>query len=265
MKYNLISIAFVVLACFLVSCGSSGSESTNDLAQDGSSQYGPTAYYSFDETDGDTAYNSGFDAFHGEIVWTSRETGKVGNALNFSNTDGAHVLFDICCYADPNTGEGGMWVSFPDDTLTLAAWLKPTAMSLDLIYPILGGWYGSVQSMKLRVNNGFVEFLLYPENNGDAVLLITSTSILSNDEWTHVSVTYDGSQAIIYINGIEDSNSNITMPIQDIINDYFIGGIPTSYSAGAGAHSFPGLIDEFLMSASLFSQSEVAEMVAEGN
>jgi hypothetical protein len=263
MKHKLTSIGLVFLACLLVSCGG-GSGSGNEF-NDEAIQYGPTAFYPFDETDGVIAYNSKFDAFHGDIVDASRAVGKIGNALDFSVTEGAHVLFDICCYADPNTGEGGMWVSFPNNSLTIAAWLKPTAMSMETIYPIFGGWYGSVQSMKLRINNGAVDFLLYPENNGAPITLITSASTLANEEWTHVALTFDGSHAVIYFNGIEDNHSDIIMPVEDIVNDYFIGGIPTSNSAGTGEHSFPGLIDEFLLSTTAFSQSEIAELVSEGN
>lgn len=223
-----------------------------------------TLYYSFNESDGSIAYNSEFDDFHGTIVAASREPGKIGNALNFSNADGAHVLFDICCYEDTDTGEGGMRVSFPENTVTLAGWLKPADMSMDTNYPIFGGSDYGAQSMKLRVNNGAVEFLLFTENNGEAVSLITSTSTIDNDVWTHVAVTYNGSQAIIYFNGIEDNQSNITMPIQDIINDYYIGGIPVVFFIGPGEPSFPGLIDEFLISTIEFNQSEVEELYQEG-
>lgn len=172
MRYKLNSILLVVFALLYFSCSDDGGTDVNNDA----AQFGPTAFSSFNEIEGLFAYNSESDAFHGVIVGASREVGKIGNALNFTNVEGAHVLFDICCFGDPDTGEGRVSVSFPDNSLTIAAWLNPTAMSMDAIYPIFGGSDYGVQSMKLRINNGKVEFLLYTENNGGAVSIITSMS-----------------------------------------------------------------------------------------
>ena len=63
--------------------------------------------YSFDESTGTTANNVNYNDFHGQIIGAQRVEGKSGNALDFSSVNGSHVLFDICCYADPNTGQGG--------------------------------------------------------------------------------------------------------------------------------------------------------------
>lgn len=115
--------------------------------------------------------------------------------------------------------------------------------------------------MKMRVNNGAIEFLLYPPNNGDAVSLVTSSSVLQNGVWTHVAVTYNGSQAIVYINGEADSYGDIVMPVSDIINDYFIGGIPSEQSAGPGQHSFPGAIDEVLISSESRSKQQIMDLL----
>jgi len=182
--------------------------------------------------------------------------------LDFSGLEGSHVEFDICCYAHPDTGEGEKLVTFPNDTFTIAAWLKTSTMLTSNIYPIFGGWYGSVQSMKMRLNNGAVDFLLYPSNNGNPITLLTSSFVLSNDEWAHVAITFSGSQAVIYIDGEEDNFADIVMPVEDIANDYFVGGIPSQHSAGPGEHSFPGLIDEFFMSENALSKSEVQQLMA---
>jgi len=247
---------YLLTICFLAGCGNNGGWVSDDFL------YGPDARYSFDDAESTIANNSEFDDFHGNIVDATQVVGRAGNALDFSGVLGSHVEFDICCYANPDTGEGRKYVTFPKGTFSIAAWLKPSTMSTSTIYPIFGGWYGSAQSMKMRLNNGVVEFLLYPSNNANPVTLISSLFTLSNDEWAHVAVTYSGSRAIIYINGEEDNTADISMPVEDIVNDYSVGGIPIQHSAGPGEHSFPGIIDEFFMSVNALSKSEVENMMA---
>lgn len=253
-------VACLLMTLVLVSCGGGDGVEGGDGNDSGTISYDPIGRYLFDEDSGSIAYNSEYGDLHGEIVGASRIIGKEGNALDFSYVNGSYVIFDICCYGDPDTSEGEIRVSFPNNSFTIAAWLKPSALLMDTIYPIFGGWYGSVQSMKLRINDGSIDFLLYPENNGDPITLITSTSVLENDQWTHVAVTYDGSEAVAYINGKEDNYSEIIMPVEDIINDYFVGGIPTTHSAGGGEYSFPGAIDDFFISENPLSSQEIIEL-----
>ena len=249
------AIIYLPVFCFIAGCGGGGGSGSGDTI------YGPDARYSFDETEGTIAFNSEFDAFHGNINGAARVAGVSGNALDFSGVDGSHVEFDICCFADPNTGEGDIRVTFPEDTFTIAAWLKTSAMSIPNIYPIFGGQYSAVQSMKMRLNNGQIDFLLYPANNGVPINLITSSFVLTNDEWVHVAITFDGAQARIYIDGEEDSLSSIIMPVRDIVNDYYVGGIPLGFSAGPSEHSFPGTIDDFFISQNALTQIEVQELM----
>lgn len=225
-------------------------------------KFTPDALYSFDEDSGTTAENSKSDVLHGVIVGASRVEGKMGRALDFSQVEGAHVRFNICCDGHPDTNEGGMLVTFPNDSFTIASWLKPKDMTTDTIYPVFGGWYGSVQSMKVRIKDGGFNLLIYPENNGNEINLISSSYVLPNEQWTHFAVTYDGMQALIYINGELDNYSSITIPVEDIHNDYFIGGIPSIQSSGPGKHSFPGLIDEFFMSQNALKQVQIQGLIS---
>lgn len=251
---------FLILAILplltITGCGSNSNEDLVNLPpRASSSATGPASYYSFNEASGTTANNSLMDNLHGEITFASRVEGKSGNGLDFSLVDGAYVAFDICCDDSPHT-----MLTFPNNSFTVSTWVKPTEMENHKIYPIFGGWYGSLQSMKLRLNNGAVEFILY-SNTSDPVSLITSSNVLENNKWTHIAVTYNGMQAVVYINGDEDNYSDLVMPVQDIVNDYFIGGIPSSYSAGPGAHSFPGIIDSFYLSEEPLPSDDIIKLM----
>lgn len=244
----------VAITLIVSACGGGGGG--NGLEEEEPVDLGDTTRYTFDETSGSIAFNAEFDYLHGTISAASRVAGVSGNALNFAATSGSHVLFDICCESD------AQWpaiVNFPANTLTLAAWLMPTSMATDTLYPIFGGSDYGVQSIRLVLNDQRVQLFLYPANNGEPVLVVQSASDLVNGGWQHVAVTYDGTTAILYLDGVEDARANITMPIQDVLNDYFIGGIPTELLL-EGQASFPGVIDEFIFSMLEYTPEQIATL-----
>ena len=55
------------------------------------------------------------------------------------------------------------------------------------------------------------------------------------------------------------------MSVEDIVNDYFVGGIPSQHSAGPGEYSFPGIIDEFFMSENALSKPEIQQLMGLGH
>lgn len=243
----------VIMSLSFYSCGGGGGgggSSENIEESIVVEEYGPTAYYSFDEDSGVTAFNSSFDELHGVLFGVRRVEGKINNALDFS-LNGAYLEFKICC------NEDSIEINFPNNSFTIAAWIKPNNVEFDTIYPLFGGWYGSLQSMRLRINNSALELLLYPLNSGIPNSLVTSSLPIVNNQWQHIAVTYNGTQAIVYIDGLENNVSDISMPVEKIFNTYFIGGIPLNHSAGGGAHNFPGIIDEFYFSENAFSAAEI--------
>ena len=255
-QFGLLLLPLVVL---LASCGGGGGGSLGE-EEPPPVELGSTARYPFDESGGVTAFNSEFDYLHGEIVGASRVAGKNGRGLDFSNSANAHVLIDICCSGD------GTWepivLDFPDNKITIAAWLKPKELTFGEfdIYPIFGGSYGGVQSARLRVKGGHVEFMLYPPNNGDPVRIVRSPNPLANDVWQHVAVTYNGTRGIMYIDGVPVARRNVTMAVQTFVGDFYFGGIPSGqFNDGQG--SFPGVLDDVLFSQLRFTEAEIQALV----
>lgn len=246
----------IAAAILLLSACGGGGGGGQGLDEEEPIDLGDTTRYTFDESSGSVALNAEFDYLHGTVSAASRVTGVSGNALNFGATSGSHVLFDICCETD---AQWPVIVNFPDNTLTLAAWLMPTSMAADTLYPIFGGSDFGVQSIRLVLNDQRVQLFLHPQNNGDPVLVVQSASDLVNGGWQHIAVTYDGTTAILYLDGVEDARANITMPIQDVVNDYFIGGIPTGLLL-EGQASFPGVIDEFIFSMLEYTPEQIATL-----
>ncbi|AXQ29003.1 LamG domain-containing protein [Solimonas sp. K1W22B-7] len=240
-----------LLACGITACGSGGGGGDND------GEFGSTAFYKFDEESGSTATNSRFNAFHGTLVGVQRTEGRFGRGVDFTAQPSAHVLFDICCHGDVN-GNGSLYIDFPNNQITMAMWVRPVSASTETIYPILGGNDFGVQSFKLRLRENRLELLLYPPNNGAPFSLIRSASLLSDQQWTHIALVYDGSTAVIYLNGEENSRVSLSAPVQTVHNDLFLGGIPET------TPSFPGRIDELLLSTTAFTQAQVRSLLTGG-
>jgi hypothetical protein len=107
--------------------------------------------------------------------------GKFGNALYFDGTN----------YLEVMTSESVEIV----DQITLEAWIKPDVLSLGAdnmtILTKDCSYY-----MVLR-NNGFLATYFYGVNPPGYHL---SPGALETGEWSHVAITYDGSQVTLYIN-----------------------------------------------------------------
>ncbi len=202
--------------------------------------YGNEALYKFDEESGATAINSSFDELHGAIFNAVRVTGKVGNALSFDAPGSSYVELDIL---RGNSDE--FFITFPEDKITIDAWVKLTSLDLGTYYQIFGGSDTGLQSFRLFIDNGKLGFLLFRNGNpaDGETLIITSNTIFSVDVWYHIALAFDGSQAIIYINGSEDNYRAIIHPVSRVYNNLYIGG--------------PGIIDEFRFTASLKTADEI--------
>ena len=66
-----------------------------------------------------------------------------------------------------------------------------------------------------------------------------TTSYLSLKEWHYVAVTYNGSQAKIYVDGNEEDSKDVSSILKSSTTDFYIG----SYRGG-GTYRWEGMIDE---------------------
>ena len=161
--------------------------------------------------------------------------GKVGEALKFS---GGHVD----CGAGNNLTEIG-------DQITLEMWIKPEKAGWAIIAGISrsgNNSYVIAWSDQTRVDfnlwNGVLETwpfhsLAQPDVN----------------KWHHVAGVYDGSKAIIYINGEEDSNKKFEGDLKHNGENFWMGarksdGLP-----------FNGLLDELRLYNRGLSQAEIEQ------
>ena len=173
------------------------------------------AAYSFDEGSGAVVDDASGNNNTGTIVGASWTTGQYGSGLLF---DGANDYLQVASSQTLNM----------TDEITIEAWISsPTGSGWDCIFS--KGYYSEAYSLFLENGNEIGFYLAGNE-------IMTGATIPSNS-LTHVALTYDGSQVIAYVNGLEVYSVTLTGPIATSPNPLYIGQM----SAG---DQFSGTIDE---------------------
>ncbi|MFA6440044.1 MAG: LamG-like jellyroll fold domain-containing protein, partial [Bacteriovoracaceae bacterium] len=155
----------------------------------------------------------------GSVTGATISTGRFGDARNFSGTT-QYLLVNN----DPSLS--------PGSSFTAEAWINPTSVAgvRNIIHKI-----DATTGYTLRINNGKLEAW-----SGISSSIVSVASVLPN-AWTHVAVSYDGIDATLFINGVQDSQSALSLNLNNAEN-IFIG----QNSGGAGL--FAGMIDEVRIS-----------------
>ncbi|MFB9966496.1 LamG domain-containing protein, partial [Sinosporangium siamense] len=182
------------------------------------------AAYGLEEGTGTTVADSSGNANGGAAHGTSWVTGKYGNALSFDGIDA--------------------WVTVPHSPslrltngMTLSAWVKPTGV-------------GGYRTVVMKDHTNGSAYGLY-SSNGDAVPsawmlkpdaashnIVNGTSPLPVDTWSHIAITYDGTDAHLYVDGTQTTTIPMTGSLIDDNGSLHLGG-----NTKWGEY-FAGVIDE---------------------
>ena len=81
-------------------------------------------------------------------------------------------------------------------------------------------------------------------NNG----FLQSSTVGQNTDWTHIAGTYNGTTMRLYIDGVLDSQTNVTQTIPDTTQDLSIGTTYGSQDNGRPQGRFEGQLDEVRIS-----------------
>ena len=156
-------------------------------------------------------------------------TNEVSNALQFDGTEDYVVIDNM---------------SFPEDDLTIEAWIKPNSFNG---YQEIVFWYGE-NGIQFRTQSD--ASLLYGESAGGWNYVLSNSQSLMLGVWTHVAVTKQGDYCNLYINGINvgfDQFDND--PVASEVN---IGGRSSNMD-----RFFDGDIDEVRIWTVARSQAEI--------
>ena len=88
-----------------------------------------------------------------------------------------------------------------DSPLTVSVWVKPRSdgMLVDTLNDSLSwdGW-------TIRVQSGFYRWWLFKQNSGPNIQASLASTLVYNGNWQNVTGTYNGTTAVLYINGVLD-------------------------------------------------------------
>ncbi len=157
----------------------------------------------FDESSGETAFDSSGLSNHGVLVGSPlHTTGPVGSALALDGLD------DQVLISDDASLDG-------QDSITIAAWLRPEVQATQ--YAISKATKGAVDGFEISLSSQGTVFARFNENtNGNAYRVDTTTDYPTDGAtWMHVAATYDGASIRIYVNGQLEGSTDATFQLAD--------------------------------------------------
>jgi glucose/arabinose dehydrogenase/chitodextrinase len=203
-------------------------------------QPGLVAAYAFDEGSETTVDDLSTFGNDGSIIgaaWTA--SGHTGNALIFDGIDDQVVVPDASSL-DLTTG------------MTLEAWVYPTSAlsgGRALVQKQVDAYFlnGNTSSDRPGVGGTFA---------GTCCTVLSGTSALPVNQWTHVAGTYDGATLRLYVNGTSVASQAITGSLE-------VNALPLRIGGNThGNEFFPGRIDDVRIYDRALSASEIqADMV----
>jgi len=188
----------------------------------------PIAHWKFDEGTGVVAHDASGQGNDGTITgatWKTDDMCVSGNCLYFdSSTQNEKVNVTLNNYSSLTK------------SLTMSFWYKATLDDdvWDGILNINGGYSGGTRFLVRKDNS--TNRIEWQANYGDAtpIYIHTGTNNLKVNNWYFITATYDGQEAILYLNGEEVSSYTETRELT----------LNSSLSLGFAQYYFDGFLDE---------------------
>jgi Concanavalin A-like lectin/glucanases superfamily/GEVED domain len=113
----------------------------------------------------------------------------------------------------------------------------------------------------LVLNNNYPNLTWY-DNSNNEVVNITSPYAIPNNEWHHISATYDGTTARLYIDGIEVISGTPSSSALNTPQSFKIGAETTNYAVlSSSINFFNGAIQEIRIWDVALSEAQIREMM----
>lgn len=182
----------------------------------------PVIHYKLDERYGTTVNSSTEQNITGTIsgaTWLNGSECIGAGCLSFDGTDDSVTIEDDFAIR----GEDGF---------SIGAWIKPNSDALSGTPRIIEKSDGTDDGYILSLSSGAPRLQV---GNGSTLDTATSSVTLESSDWYHVMGTWDGTNARIYVDGIDTGSASATS-ITLNEDDLSIGGTSSNY--------FSGTIDE---------------------
>ena len=195
----------------------------------------------FDEGEGEIAADSSGNGYDGTLngpIWVD---GLLNKALEYDSTDD---------YVEIPHHEGLSLTTF-----TIAAWvkLKPSGAWQAIVHK-QGAGGNSDRNYVLNINNT-VESVSLEFASGGANQRLDGATPVTDDQWHHLAVTYDGTDSRIYFDGILDAEAPSPPP------DANEAPVRFGKAGGSGAARANGIIDEVIILNMAYSEVEITALM----
>jgi hypothetical protein len=97
-----------------------------------------------------------------------------------------------------------------------------------------------------------------------AYLQAAGSTALQTDKWYHLALTYDGSDAIIYLDGVEDGRGSSAGDITVSSSDFMIGAEPSGAAVDPSYPAWHGVLDEFYFYNRALTKEEIGLLIEAG-
>jgi Protein of unknown function (DUF1553)/Protein of unknown function (DUF1549)/Concanavalin A-like lectin/glucanases superfamily/Planctomycete cytochrome C len=201
------------------------------------------ALFHFDETSGSSLKNEIDEKKPGEIAGNQLVTGKSGNGV-LSDGDNLTKLPDL-------------GIAHADQPFSVSLWLKPAQIhERTVVFTNSSSFDLPFSGYELMLEDNHLTWTLERELPGCAASISSKTKIPAN-EWTHVSVTNDGSRRAsglkIFING---QAAETTVASDNLTRDFQIGEALNLMARGRDVGMKNGMVDEVAVHLRAISAAE---------
>ena len=217
----------------------------------------PTSYYSCDDDD----YSSGTGIVHDRVGQNNATTSTVA-----ASTASAKLFGEAFAFASATPS---IMSSFSDDfsftrttKFSVSFWINTATASRNIMgnYGETMGWYISITAA------GYIK-IIFGDNGANEMSAYGATAV-TDSNWHHVIVTYNGSSAgsgfTIYIDGSSESLTTAGTLATSIGNTTFVIGNRSTADPAAGKYLQATLDDIALWSGTMLSSTQVSYIYDKG-
>jgi len=213
--------------------------------------------------------NPPFDADADRIAkWNGTNWSEVGTGAGLSGQVRSFLVYNGELYV------GGAFTNPPFDTDAdyIAKWNGTSWSEVGTGAGLSGSVYAlTVYNSELYVGGAFTNPPFDADadriakfSSGDDLELDSTTLGWTNNTWYHISGTYDGVTARLYINGQEENSVNSSIAINNSSQNVYIGkshgSRSTSFGSGTGEETVNGRLDETRIYNRALSPDEVRKL-----
>lgn len=153
------------------------------------------------------------------------------------------------------------WALNPTNGLTVEAWVYRTGGAGQNV-PIFSKDDTSSMRQYLLTINPSSKFQAHVWTTTSGLVNFPGATSVSLSGWYHVAMTYNGTNLVLYVNGVSDGSASASGKIITGTDPLRIGG---SYSGVWGNYKFAGMIDEPTVYDRALSASEIAAIYTAGS